>query len=912
MALAWMLAVVGLFFGAVALESLSGGVIGAAVGFVLGWVMLLAERTRALESKVRELERKLTKPPAATPAPAAARVAEPAPAAPEVIRVHAPAQPRESEWIAPQPAPDKPKPVEEKPAARQAPVEAPSGWAEADVAGVDPFKFVRRFFTDGNLVVRVGIIVLFFGVAFLLKYAIEQQLLPIELRLAATALGAIGLIGLGWRLRERRSGYALLIQGGGIGIFYLTVFAAAKLYQLLPLGLALLLMVAVVALSSVLALWQNSRALAAFGIAGGFLAPVLTSSGGGSHVMLFSYYALLNAGILGLAWFRAWRELNLLGFLFTYVIGAAWGLNYYQPQHFNTTEPFLILFFLFYVAIAVLFALRQPLALRGYVDGTLVFGVPVVGFALQAGLVHDFEYGLAISAFALGGFYITLAAVLWRREREGMRLLTESFLALGVVFATLAIPLATSGRWTSAAWALEGAALLWIGIHQRRLLPRIAGLLLQVGAGLFFVLELHRPAGDWPLLNGIFLGAMLISAAGVFSAFQIYRHRDHVRDFERGFEPVMLAWGLLWWLVFGVREIGHHLPRAEEFNSTLLFVVASAAALLLAWRSLAWPMLRYPPLALLPAAIVMSLEIVFDRHAHFFARWGIVPWALLFAVQYRLLWRMEGVFGERLLRWGHAITLWFLLALLGYELWWTAEQLLALAPSWQAVACVIPAVLAMVALGGRRWVPGWPVARFDTLYQIEALLPPALALLLWGLLTLRLDGDPAPLPFVPLLNPLELMQALVLIVVISWWWTMRNEERLLAWMPERRMIVGLFALLAFVWLNGVIAHAVHHWAQVPYTLTALHRSVLFQTALSVTWTVVALVVTVSATRLRLRTLWMAGGLLLGLVVLKLFFIDLAKSGTVERIVSFMAVGGLMLVIGYFSPLPPKQTEVQPR
>ena len=261
-----------------------------------------------------------------------------------------------------------------------------------------------------------------------------------------------------------------------------------------------------------------------------------------------------------------------------------------------------------------------------------------------------------------------------------------------------------------------------------------------------------------------------------------------------------------------------------------------------------------------------------------------------------------------MLRVGHAATLWFLLTVLGHELHWVVAELLNVALVWEAVAWTIPAVAAMVLLGERRWVPAWPVARFASTYQIEALLPVALALLLWGVVTLRLDGNPAPLPFVPLINPLELMQALLLLVVGNWWWRMRNEERMVAWLPEQRLVMALLGLLTFAWLNGVIAHAVHHLADVPYALYSLHRSVLFQTALSVSWTVVALVVTVSATRLRLRTLWMAGALLLALVVVKLFFIDLARSGTVERIVSFLVVGGLMLVIGYFSPLPPKQEE----
>ncbi|HAO20787.1 MAG TPA: DUF2339 domain-containing protein, partial [Desulfobacteraceae bacterium] len=245
--------------------------------------------------------------------------------------------------------------------------------------------------------------------------------------LAAVAAGGIAMLLVGWRLRESRRGYALILQGGAVGILYLDLFAAAKLYHLIPMGLAFTLMTALVALSGVLAILQDAQGLAAFGAAGGFLAPVLTSTGGGSHVMLFSYYALLNLGILGIAWFKSWRPLNLIGFAFTFAIGTVWGSNYYQPAHFATTEPFLIFFFLLYVAVSILFAHRQPPNLKGFVDGSLVFGLPAIAFALQSALIRQYEYGTSLSALSMSAFYIGLATWLWRSRIDGMRMLTESF-----------------------------------------------------------------------------------------------------------------------------------------------------------------------------------------------------------------------------------------------------------------------------------------------------------------------------------------------------------------------------------------------------------------------------------------------------------------------------------------------------
>ncbi len=108
-----------------------------------------------------------------------------------------------------------------------------------------------------------------------------------------------------------------------------------------------------------------------------------------------------------------------------------------------------------------------------------------------------------------------------------------------------------------------------------------------------------------------------------------------------------------------------------------------------------------------------------------------------------------------------------------------------------------------------------------------------------------------------------------------------------------------------------MGRAVHFWAGVPYTLNGLFGSVIYQAALTMTWSTIALLTMVFATRRTLRLMWFVGAALLGIVVLKLFLVDLTGIGTVARIISFVGVGLLMLVIGYFSPLPPRQTREVP-
>jgi uncharacterized membrane protein len=786
--------------------------------------------------------------------------------------------------------------------------EAASASAPPSGSPVDElFGRVRDWLFGGNTVVRVGVIVLFFGVAFLLKYAYEHTRVPIELRLAAVAAGAVSLLAIGWRLRGSRPGYALALQGGGIGVLYLTLFAAFRLYGLLPPVVALALLTGVAMFSAALAVLQDSRSLAILGASGGFLAPILTSTGGGSHVMLFSYYALLNAGILFVAWHKSWRALNLLGFVFTFVIGALWGHRYYQPRFFATTEPFLALFFLFYVAIPVLFARREAPRLAGYLDGTLVFGVPLVGFGLQLALVRDIEYGAAWSAAALGGFYLALAWLVLRSAGAWLRLLVEAFLALGIGFATLAIPLGFEGRWTAAVWAVEGAALVWVGTRQDRRLARVFGMLLQFAAGAAYTLGFDRGRGALPILNADYLGHVLLALAGLYSAWMLRTRRGSNR-FEEGWGPrALFAWGVAWWVAGGLREVDRFVNEPYELAAGLAFVAASCAAFSVLARRLEWPMARYAALAITPA-MAIAAGVATQDMAHPLTYLGFIVWPVAFVVHGFVLRREEDAFP----RWAaaaHPVGLWLLAALGSWELGWWIDRIFVASGVWRLVAwALVPgALLTLVSLRADK--VAWPFAKNLRAYLATSSAALAAYLVGWTLYANATStGNPAPLPYLPVVNPLDLAQAGALLVVATWF-TEATARGVLTPTPDvRRLALAGFGIAAFVWANGVLLRTLHHWAGVPFAFDAMTRSVLVQASFSILWTVIALGAMVTAARRGLRPLWLAGATVMAIVVAKLFVVDLSNAGGIERVVSFLVVGVLMLVIGYFSPVPPKSRE----
>lgn len=911
-------------------------VLGAAIGYLIGTVRRLSLRLNILEERLslprrveegaatKRAETDKTRAPGAAapyapkpvvPQPQPTAVTPPKTVTPPATAATPSAPPRPTQAIDPA-AQGKTPPAESGPEKRAPrPVRQLGSVVEPSLGDIAVDK-VKAWIMGGNPVTRIGLVVLFCGVAFLLKYAAARDMLPIELRLAAVLLGGIALVVVGWRLRENNRTYALLLQGGGVGIIYLTLFAAAKLYHLVPLPLCLILMLALVGFSAALAILQNALPLAQFGTMGGFLAPVLMSTGSGNHVLLFSYYALLNAGVFAIAWFRAWRSLNLTGFVFTFGIGSLWGAKAYAPHHFATTEPFLVLFFLFYVGISILYALRQPPKFKGLIDGSLVFGLPLIVFGLQSALVYKYAYGLAFTALGMGAFYVVLATALWRQHGVGLRMLVEAFLALGVVFASVAIPLGLDDQWTTAAWAMEGAALVWVGVRQERRLARWLGLLLQAGAGIFFLEGLSTATSGLPVVNGICLGGALISAAGLFSGIYLHRHEEKLMRPELALPTPVALWGLLWWLGTGIFEIQRQAPPETHSALALGFVALSLYAILWGYKRLDWSVMVYPLLALLPTmggvifwGWTIYMDVGLDTY-HLLTGVGMVAWPLAFAFQYRLLHAAGEKWPANLTRIWHTATLLLLVAIVAGETDWLLHVRLQAATAWRLLALMAVITAPLLILLRWRKKATWPLKAYPLVYAPNGWASLALAGSAWVLCLFAglHDGDPQPLGYLPLFNPVEIGQMLLLVTLAYHLWAYTASENEVA--PDPDMVTGLVWTLsaaAFIFLNVVVARSVHHFAGTSYDHNLMNDGRLLA-ALSILWTILALGAMAWGARARLRPVWFAGAGLLGCGVAKLFFMDLAGSGSISRIVSFLAVGGLMLLIGFFAPLPPATTD----
>ncbi|MBV4480115.1 DUF2339 domain-containing protein [Pseudomonas khavaziana] len=1018
----WIFMLIGLVLGWALDESFSDAGIGALFGLGIGQALRLSQLSAQAQQQASQLEttqkalialgerlRQLEVPTptsnvaAQTPLPEPAPVAKPSelvwdlPAElTPVAMIAEPSRPLPDDAWAPNATPRPPEPLR-----------SPNLIERAITAA-------RNWLFGGNTVLRVGLVLLFLGLAFLLRYATEGMVVPIQLRYAGVAAAAIGLLGLGWWLRRRNRNYGLMLQGAGIAVLYLTVFAAMRLHPLIDPGTAFGLLVVVTVFSAILALTQDALGLACAAALGGFAAPLLASTGAGSHVTLFSYFALLNAGILAIAWFKAWRPLNLIGFVGTFGIGFAWGMRAYTPDMLWSTEPFLIVFFLMYLAVGLLFArrklqelgdapegdsrgawLRWSAAKGDYVDGSLLFGPPLVGFGLQFALVQHLEFAAAFSALALGILYMALA-----RWLSGGRvlLLAQTCLALGVIFASLAIPLGLDARWTTAAWAVEGAGIFWLGLRQQRLLARGFALLLQLGSALVFFSEL-RPGTD-TLLEGPALSALLLGAALLFTFYQVHKAApEHARAWERKGAPwlaalglgcgyllapllwstqgsvigwsfaglvtawagrrlgsqawvrcavavqllggisfaldpdshfytpmiialaamasawclrqqqstrgskLLLGWGVVWWGLAVLGEVWRSAPT--DWHATWLYAAAALSTGMWCWLALRlrWVALGAVCTLLMPV-VGMVLLGTWNEYHHPAANLAGMAWVAVFALHFVSLRRLASLVPQQALSVAHVLGCWMLIGVLTLELRYGLMLLSSEYSAWRWLGwALLPSLYLVLAAAPRAWP--WPVSACPREYRVLAALPLAVLMLGWfWLANIFSDGTARPLPYVPLISPLDLGLLFALLGVYLWSHSVAAQRGLQVTLIAQAVVgASLFAFF-----TALVMRTAHHWGAVPFQLEALLESMRVQAGLSIVWTLIALGLMIGGHLRHRREVWLVGAVLIAVVVAKLFFVELSNRGGLARIVSFIGVGGLLLVVGYFAPLPPKRAE----
>tara|TARA_R110002050_G_scaffold286121_2_gene436391 strand:+ start:192296 stop:194674 length:2379 start_codon:yes stop_codon:yes gene_type:complete len=400
-------------------------------------------------------------------------------------------------------------------------------------------------FIGENLINKIGILITIFGVIIGAKYSIENNLISPLTRIILGYITGLVLLVFGIKLKTKYLNYSAVLVSGAIAILYFITFAAYSLYDLFPQLLAFILMVVFTVFAVVASLNYNKQIIAHIGLVGAYAVPFLLSTGSGDVFTLFSYMAIINIGILRVAFKKYWKPLYYVSFVFTWLIYYSWLLlSYRQESHFTIALSFLTLFFvIFYLAFMGYKLIKKEQFNSG--DIVIVFSNSIIFYAFGYYLLSGHETGkelLGLFTLANAVIHFIVATIIYKQKLADKKIL-YLIAALVLTFITVAIPVQLDGNWVTILWAVEAAVLFWFGITKGiKIYKKLAYILM--------ILAFFSIFQDWswvydtysnsdpdtkltPFLNINFLSSMLVVIAFGFIAWFNYNKKYATENRQR-------------------------------------------------------------------------------------------------------------------------------------------------------------------------------------------------------------------------------------------------------------------------------------------------------------------------------------------------------------------------------------------
>jgi len=731
-----------------------------------------------------------------------------------------------------------------------------------------------------NVTAQIGAVVLIFGTIFLGKYASDVGILTMQAKLVLMGGSSLAISVVGMWFADRLKIYGEILQGTGLAGWLVTWFAAHVLYDQVGWVVTLVANVLGVAVVGFRALKQDSQILAIIAYLGGFLTPFIASSEASSLWRLFGYMLVLNGAVILTAMNRPWRWLIREAYVFSFGLFA--GLMVAEHLQNDLSQWVIQLPMVLYISLLVMgfsflglwWLQTQKIQFVKNASG-LLFAVPAAAVIGYQGLFHDQSTYIAICLVVMGLWYALLA---WYSR-------SIYFIAIAVISASMAIPFALNDALTSLVYSIEGAAFVVWSCKFGKRSGFAWGSLLQVVAAVFamrlfteFSVRETQLYLSWWLHSGIVLAALV-------SAWFLFRSKKPFVKYVHWIELSYLGWALIWWLYHWGFWLAERYTQQFTFWYFILMLPILMVSIFTVSEKLKWPTLLLS-LPVLTVVIVLSSGFYLDRYANSVPTIKALVLAFVLIGMYALRY-FQSIRCKRLKFWD-ALIVWFTLPALASISLYNAPSMRS---DWNWVlAVIIPLGLMLFLQKNLRNlfhpVKGRQVIRWFSLG----------VLLLLTLSTIGALGNYAPLPFWPLLHPL------VLLCVVAF-------EIFYRYARHRMSLIIVLAFWGGALITIELNRWLFHYAGVQFTPDAWVDSGLTQTVWSLVWSVLGAALMVSGSRIRhSRRMWVAGAIVLGLVVVKLFLLDLSQVDTLYRILSFIGVGSLLLAVGYAAPIPEDQTQ----
>jgi len=335
-------------------------------------------------------------------------------------------------------------------------------------------------FIGENLINKIGIAVLVLGIAFFVKYAIDQNWINEAGRVAIGLLCGGILVGIAHWMRNSYRSFSSVLVGGGITIFYFTIAFAFHQYHLLSQTTAFIVMVVITAFAVALSVLYDRLELAIIASVGGFVTPFLVSTGQGNYIVLFSYLAILNAGLIGLAFFKRWKPLNFIAFYFTLFIYGGWLYTETSKASFPANGALLfatIFYFMFLLMNTIRHAAKKERMIAFDFIMLLVSNLAYYSAGIIIMNHAGYQDYRGLFTAGLGVINLSLAYIFYRRQGVDKNFV---YLLIGLTlsFISLAAPVQLKGNHITLFWATEIAILYWLYLKSDIKLMKLSSFLI--------------------------------------------------------------------------------------------------------------------------------------------------------------------------------------------------------------------------------------------------------------------------------------------------------------------------------------------------------------------------------------------------------------------------------------------------
>ena len=398
-------------------------------------------------------------------------------------------------------------------------------------------------FIGENLINKIGILILVLGISFFVKYAIDKDWINEPARVGIGVLAGGLVMGIAHRLRKNYAAFSSVFVAGAISIFYFTIGIAFHDYHLFSQTVAFIIMVVITIFSVFVSVSYDRKELAVLSLIGGFAVPFMVSTGEGNYKVLFTYIAILNIGMLMIAYFKKWNLVTLLAFIFSCLLYSAWfGKGFYDDKlPYRGALFFATIFYLIFSVATVIHNLRNKgtfTKLEYFIMVANTFFYFGMGISIIENWRPEFK-GLFTVALAL--YNLVYAIFLYRKfglDKNAIYLL----LGLTLTFVTLAIPIQFKGNYITLFWAGEAVLLFWLSQKSKIATFKLGAIIVQI-------LMLGSLIMDWgkyysgnamelkPFLNRMFITGIVSLASLVFTYILLKKEKEPTVIFGFEFHP---------------------------------------------------------------------------------------------------------------------------------------------------------------------------------------------------------------------------------------------------------------------------------------------------------------------------------------------------------------------------------------